>query len=42
MKTYLVVTNDEFEHPLKEFVGMKPAAEFIGMNIETFRKYIVY
>ena len=30
MRTYLVVTNDEFEQPVGEFVGAKKVCEFLG------------
>lgn len=30
MKTYLVVTNDELEQPVAEFVGAKKVCEFLG------------
>jgi NTP pyrophosphatase (non-canonical NTP hydrolase) len=41
MKTYLVVTNDEFEHPVKEVLGSSAAAEFLGIKQETFVKYMM-
>ena len=34
MRTYLVVTNDEYEHPVAEFVGAKKVCEFLG-NVST-------
>jgi NTP pyrophosphatase (non-canonical NTP hydrolase) len=40
MKTYLVVTNDKFEHPVKEIVGSKEVAEFLGIQRQTFSKYM--
>jgi NTP pyrophosphatase (non-canonical NTP hydrolase) len=40
MKTYLVVTNDKFEHPVKEIVGSKEVAEFLGLQRQTFSKYM--
>lgn len=42
MKTYLIVTNDELEHPVKEIVGCKGVAEFLEMKMETLKKYIMY
>lgn len=30
MRTYLVVTNDELEQPVAEFVGAKKVCEFLG------------
>lgn len=32
MKTYLVVTNDELEQPVAEFVGAKKTCEFLGIS----------
>ncbi len=40
MKTYLIVTNDKFEHPVKEIVGSKKVAEFLGLQRQTFSKYM--
>ena len=40
MKTYLIVTNDEFEHPVKEVVGGKEVAKFLEMNFQSFKKYM--
>lgn len=42
MKTYLIVTNDELEHPVKEIVGSKEAAEFLGMARQTFSIYVAH
>ena len=32
MRTYLVVTNDELEQPVAEFVGAKKTCEFLGIS----------
>lgn len=42
MKTYLIVTNDELEHPVKEVVGCKGVAKFLEMKMETLKKYIMH
>ena len=42
MKTYLVVTNDEYEHPVAEFVGADKVAEFMGVSTNRFRKMLCY
>lgn len=40
MKTYLIVTNDEYEQPVAEIVGSKEAAEFLGLQRHTLSKYM--
>lgn len=42
MKTYLVVTNDELEQPVAEFVGADKVAEFMGVSTNRFRKMLCY
>lgn len=42
MKTYLIVTNDELEHPVKEIVGCKGVSEFLGVKLSSLKKYIMY
>ena len=42
MKTYLIVTNDEFEHPVIEVVGSKKAADFFDIKQNTLSRYMVY
>ena len=41
MKTYLVVTNDEFEHPVKEVVGSRKVAELFNIKVNTLSKYML-
>lgn len=40
MKTYLVVTNDEFEQPVAEFVGAKKTCDFLGVSTNYLYKMI--
>ncbi len=40
MRTYLVVTNDEFEQPVAEFVGAKKVCEFLGVSTNYLYKMI--
>ena len=40
MRTYLVVTNDELEQPVAEFVGAKKACEFLGVSTNYLYKMI--
>lgn len=41
MKTYMVVTNDEYELPVSgELVGAKAVADFMCLPISTVNKYI--
>ena len=40
MRTYLVVTNDEYEHPIAEFVGAKNVCEFLGISTNYLYKMI--
>lgn len=41
MKTYIVVTNDEYELPVSgELVGAKAVAEFMCLPISTVNRYI--
>lgn len=42
MKTYLIVTNDELEHPVKEIVGSKKVAVFFDIKQNTLSKYMVH
>ena len=41
MKTYLIVTNDELEQPIKEVVGSKSVADFLEMKMSTLKKYMM-
>lgn len=39
MKTYMIVTNDEYELPVgHDIVGAKAAAEYLGMTVQNFRR----
>ena len=39
MKTYMIVTNDEYELPVRlDIVGAKAAAEDLGMTVQNFRR----
>lgn len=40
MKTYMVVTNDELEQPVAEFVGAKKVCEFLGISTNYLYKMI--
>ena len=40
MRTYLVVTNDELEQPVAEFVGAKKTCEFLGVSTNYLYKMI--
>lgn len=40
MRTYLVVTNDELEQPVAEFVGAKKVCEFLGISTNYLYKMI--
>lgn len=40
MRTYLVVTNDELEQPVAEFVGAKKVCEFLGVSTNYLYKMI--
>lgn len=40
MRTYLVVTNDELEQPVGEFVGAKKVCEFLGISTNYLYKMI--
>lgn len=40
MRTYLVVTNDELEQPVGEFVGAKKVCEFLGVSTNYLYKMI--
>lgn len=42
MRTYLVVTNDELEQPVAEFVGAKKVCEFLGISTNYLYKMISY
>lgn len=42
MKTYLIVTNDELEHPIREVVGSKKVADFFDIKQNTLSRYMVY
>ena len=38
----MVVTNDELEQPVAEFVGADKVAEFMGVSTNRFRKMLCY
>lgn len=40
MRTYLVVTNDELEQPVGEFIGAKKVCEFLGVKTNYLYKMI--
>lgn len=40
MRTYLVVTNDELEQPVGEFVGAKKVCEFLSVSTNYLYKMI--
>lgn len=40
MRTYLVVTNDELEQPVAEFVGAKKVCEFLGVSTNYLYKML--
>ena len=40
MRTYLVVTNDELEQPVGEFVGAKKVCQFLGISTNYLYKMI--
>lgn len=41
MKTYIIVTNDQYEHPVSgEIVGAEAVAEILGMKVQRVRRCI--
>lgn len=42
MKTYIVVTNDDYEHPVSdELVGAEAVAEFLGIKVQRLRRCLL-